>query len=245
MQDIKKIKMNEKVYELPLIPISKEETFSGYVYRLQAENEDLAVKIYHSSCRYDDQIEWFPPQRDLEEFIEVSKEVFPMLLSHKMVFDLENHYIGCASYYIEETEGNIGKVIESLPCSELFTHIFSLIEQVPIISKHYIELDDLAIDNLKYGTIKKDSSKSRIYSFDDSNYTVNKENSMKTIMEDNYDCFNRLAEDFLDYYLPSRYYELLKKMKCSGNYFELLEKVCRGYSNLGEFVKDYTLRKKK
>lgn len=242
MISIKSIKINKKVYTLPERPINKKETFSGNVYHLQIKNEDLAVKIYHSVNRYDsDDTDFFPSQEDLEIFIELSQKVEPLLLSNHKVFDLENNYIGCTSYFVRDTMKDIEKVIRLLSCSQLFTNIFSLIEKIPEISKHRIELDDWSLDNLKYGTISSQVGKERIYCFDDSNYRINREDSIRLLTNTNYACANRLAEDILNNL--NLYHALIGKMRYSSCYFEYLEKLCRGYQNLDEFAKEYTLKK--
>ena len=242
MLSVRNIKINGKIYELPEKTINSKETFSGNVYRLQVENEELAVKIYHSINRDDpDDIDFFPPQEDLEKFIEISPKMDPILLSNHMVLDLENNYIGCTSYFVEETKKDIGKVIRNLPCNQLFTNIFLLIERIPEVSKYRIALDDWSLDNLKYGTIRNQVESEKIYCFDDSNYRMNKEDSIRVITNTNYACANRLAEDILgDLNL---YHVLFGKMRYSSCYFEYLERQCRGYKNLEEYSKEYTLKK--
>lgn len=242
MTIIKSIKIKEKIYMLPKRSINKKETFSGDVYHLQVEDSDLAVKIYHSINRDDpDDMDFFPPQEDLEKFIELSSKMEPLLLSNHMVLDLENNYIGCTSYFVEETRKDIEEVIRNLPCDQLFTNIFLLIERIPEVSKYRIALDDWSLDNLKYGTIRNQVRSEKIYCFDDSNYRINREDSIRVITNTNYACANRLAEDILD--SLNLYHALIGKMRYSTCYFEYLERQCRGYKNLDEYSKEYTLKK--
>ena len=242
MPPIRNIKINGKIYTLPEKTINQKETYSGSVYHLQIETEDLAVKIYHSVNRYDpEDTDFFPPQEDLEKFIELSPQVEPLLLSNHRVLDLEDNYIGCSSYFIKETKNDIETVIRNLPCDQLFMNIFSFIEKIPEVSKYRIALDDWSLDNLKYGIIRNQEDNEKIYCFDDSNYRINREDSIRVITNTNYACANRLAEDILDNL--NLYHTLIGKMRYSSSYFEYLEKQCRGYKNLDEYAKEYTLKK--
>lgn len=245
MSSIQNIKINGKFYELPATPVSNQRTYSGSVYRLQVEAKDMAIKIYRTEKEYEEeeQDEWFPSQKDMEKFIELSDEVRPILLSNMMVFDSKDHYIGCGSYYINEIKGNTQDIIFNLSCSKFFADIFALRDQIPYVSKNYIELDDWYMGNLKYGTIDRSPDTEKLYCFDDSNYCISK-GSVDMVTNSNYCCLNRLALNILGcyfqkhHYLKEEYRDFLYVVKRYSNYFEFLEKESRGYSTLDEFLKD-------
>ena len=119
-------------------------------------------------------------------------------------------------------------------------------KQIPIISEAKIVLSDCSIDNIKFGTITKKPKEERLYSFDDSNYRIEEHCGIKTILRENYKCFNELALDILDYYLHINLIpfeicqEILIEVRKHDDYFSLLEQESREYSTMNEFLIDYT-----
>ena len=245
MCNIKNIKINDKQIELDISNGSKP-SYSGTVYELDAESDKLAIKIYRSSPRdkYEIKNSWFPTEEDLERFIEVSNSTYPILLSHDKVMDQDDKYIGCSTYYVTETKGNTKELIYEMPFTELFESIYSLKEQIPIISKAKIMLDDWRLDNIKYGTISKFPNIERFYSFDDSCYSIGN-SDYEHILNCNYRCFDGLANDLAHYFYNQKdmddiyFYGFRLLLKGKLNTFEYIEETSRGYENLGEYLIEY------
>lgn len=253
MSKTKNIKINDQIYKMKLQAISKEKTYSGTVYPLQVEENLMAIKIYRTKKDFpsEQQDDWFPPLEDIQEFIEVSYQSFPFLLSNCIVLDEENKYIGCGTYCVTETKGDTKQIIFDLPRDKFFQDTDKLREQIPVLSKAKISLSDCSIDNIKFGTITKKPKEERLYIFDDSNYRIEEDYDIKTITKENDKCFNELALDILYFYLHTNQipldicYEILDEVRKHNDHFSFLEKESRGYLNMNEFLLDYTKRYQK
>ena len=251
MDNIKNIKINGHSFELDLsngsIP-----GYSGTVYKLVNNSEDLAVKIYRSKIEYvgENQDDWFPTSDELEHFINFSSIMYPIILSRYKVLDENDKYIGCCGYYVEETKGKTEEIIFDFPRDDLFKNIHGLYSKIPMVSLAGIILDDWRIENIKYGTITKFPQEERLYVFDDSNYEKS-DLDTKSILTLNYSCFEDFILDLVQYfYRYSKYsntcgkdknlYENFTNMiRLSKNRFNYLEEKSKDYPNIKEFLFDY------
>ena len=245
MNSFRNIKINGKIFKLDLSNGSKP-SYSGTVYQLSDGKDNLAIKIYRDKPKnkYEMKNIWFPKEESLDQFIKVSEDIYPILLSKSKVLDEEDNYIGCSSYYVTETQGSTKEFIYEMPIDMLFENLYSLKKQISVISKARIILDDWRLDNIKYGTITKFPNIERIYSFDDSSYVVS-DISSDEILNINYQVFDGLANDLLHYFYNQNkldsglYFSFRLSLKAKKNTFEYIEKNSRGYNNLKEFLLDY------
>lgn len=249
---MKNIVINDKIYELNLKPISDDDSYTGKAYRMQIGNDLLAVKIYRTEKLYDaeEDGEWFPSFEEIQKFNQLSSQVQPILLSNVTVYNEDGDYIGCGSYYVNETEGPISNLLFRLPISKFFNDIFKLEESISLLTKEKIVIDDWNTSNIKFGNITSNPADERIYAFDDSNYQICSDFSCKTVASFNRECFNDLAMDILeDYYCLVKpdygecktFRNILSKQS---DKFRFLERDSRNYPNIGSYLEDRVKIKK-
>lgn len=194
----KKIYLNETLYTLPSEPIAKPGA-TGMVYRLQTEQEDLAVKIYHDKPILKDDVVCYPTLDDLEYFIDFAPETLPILLSKYAVYNEQKQYCGCATDFIMETRGDTAEALFTLPRDLVFDYLHQLWDAIPILNDWGIASNNWSLANVKLGKGKHLSE--RIYLYDDSNYSVRRKRT------DNIGEAALLIEDIVAYYCSSRFDE--------------------------------------
>ena len=245
MNNFRNIKINGNFFKLDLSNGSKP-SYSGTVYQLNDGKDDLAIKIYRDKpkSKYEIKDIWFPKEESLEYFIKVSEDIYPILLSKSKVLDEEDKYIGCSSYYVTETQGSTKEFIYEMPIDMLFENLYFLKDQIPVISKSKIILEDWRLDNIKYGTITRFPNVERIYSFDDSSYVIS-DISYDEILTINYQVFDGLANDLLHYFYNQNnvdsgpYFSFRLSLEAKKQVFEYIEENSKGYNSLKEFLLDY------
>lgn len=238
---IKNIVINDKMYELENKAISNP-GFSGTCYRLKEGDLDLAVKIYHSEHPYGDDDLWYPDIDTLKYFIDKRENLSPIILSQYEVLDEYGNYVGCASPFVHETRGKTSETIWTLPRDLFFTYFYNLFKIVPEVSKVGIVLDDWSICNIKLG--HPTGHDEGIYSFDDSNYYIDKDTTFNNLICDS------LVKDIVSYYIEDKYTPditntIMKMLRNGKNCLAFLENNSAGYNCVGEFIDDYALVLKK
>lgn len=230
MKNSKKIYIEGKSYILPEHPVAQAGA-TGTVYRLPIDQEDSAVKIYHSEPILGDDDICYPSLDELEYFIDFSKETLPILLSKHIVYDEDKQYCGCATDFITETRGNTADALFSLPKEFVFDKLHQLWSVIPILDEWGIESNDWSLENIKLGKGRELSE--MIYLYDDSNYHVSRSKT-NNLWEANY-----LIEDIVAYYCSTHFQEEIAERICDSitqrdNTLTYLERQSKNFSTLAE-----------
>lgn len=235
----KNIYINKQFFSLPLI--NGKSGNSGSVYHLVKDNEDLAVKIYHSSIEEDD-YPWYPNENDLVYLTKQYQKISPVVLSKYKVDDSNHTYIGCASPYIYETRGETSDAIWLLPRDTFFDYFYNIIDTIPYFNSKKISLCDWSMNNIILGKTKN-IDQEKLFIFDDSDYSVEDKAT------DNYIEVNNLVEDIIYNYIEDEDSKtkdkILTKVKRNTHYINFLEKYSKSNSNMKEFMDECITQSKK
>ena len=79
---------------------------SGKCYKVWDDDRILTVKLYLNESGLSGEEIFFPDEKMLEKFIQLSPYTSPILLSNYLVRDENGNYIGCARDYIEASSSN-------------------------------------------------------------------------------------------------------------------------------------------
>ena len=167
---------------------------SGNCYKVWDDDRILTVKLYLNESGLSGEEIFFPDEKMLEKFIQLSPYTSPILLSNYLVRDENGNYIGCARDYIEASSSNATEAVFQLPKEEALEHFQRIEKKIPIFNENGILLDDWNSYNIMLGRIAGGDEK--LYIFDDSSYSLSSYCRPSNRRE-----FTHLMEDMIEEYL--------------------------------------------